>query len=240
MSVLTRHQYSRGESDISVTQLLGPPQIRILKMANKDRIVEDVSDMFWALMGTNIHKLLEDHANETVQTEERLFMTVNGWVVSGQIDMQGDGSIVDWKFTSVYSAMNPKVEWINQLNIYAYLVEKIKGVRVDKLQVVAILRDWTRSKAVSAKYPKTPIVKIDLPLWSYEEREQYLFERVRVHQEASGSHDLGGPIPDCTEEERWFRRGKNIRCEDYCTVRDFCEQYQRSKTSASSKPKPEE
>jgi hypothetical protein len=232
VSLLTRHKYSKGASDISVTELLTPPQISILKRVNKDRIVEDVSDRFWALMGTNVHKLLEDHADETVQTEERLFLKVDGWVVSGQIDIQkesnGGTAIVDWKFTGAYSAMTPKPEWVQQLNLYAYLAETIKGVRIDKLQVIAILRDWSKSRTKTKGYPPSPIANIELPLWPYEERERFLRERVAVHQEANGSYDLGGTLPECTDEDRWLRKGKAMRCEEYCVVRDYCEQYRRS------------
>lgn len=233
VTLLSRHQYSRGNSDISITELLSPPQLSVLKRVHKDRIVEDISDRFWALMGTNIHKLLEDHANETVKTEERLFLKVDGWMVSGQIDVQkeADGvtSIVDWKFTGVYSAMTPKPEWVSQLNMYAYLVETLKpGVRVDKLQVIAILRDWSKARVKTKGYPPSPIANIELPLWTYEERERFLRERVAIHQEAHGSYDLGGTLPECSEEERWVRKGKATRCEEYCVVSGFCEQYRRT------------
>lgn len=233
VSLLSRHKYSRGDSDISVTELLSPPQISILKRAHKDKLVEDISDRFWALMGTNIHKLLEDHANETVQTEERLFLEMDGWTLSGQIDLQkeegGAVSIMDWKFTGVYSAMSPKPEWVAQLNMYAYLVETVKKIQVDKLQVIAILRDWSKTQVKARKnYPPAPIMNISLPLWSYEERHAFLKARVALHQEAQGAHDLGGTLPECTEEERWVRKGKAVRCEEYCPVARFCDQYKLS------------
>ena len=185
-------------------------------------------------MGTNIHKLLEDHANETVQTEERIFLDMDGWTLSGQIDVQreqeGAVSIIDWKFTGVYSAMSPKPEWVSQLNMYAYLVETVKKIRVDKLQVIAILRDWSKTKVKTQKnYPPAPIMNIGLPLWPYEERHAFLKNRVAIHQEARGAHDLGGALPECTEEERWVRKGRAVRCEEYCIVRDHCEQYRRSR-----------
>ena len=234
VSLLSRHQYSRGASDISITELLSPPQISVLKREHQHNLVEDISDRFWALMGTNIHKLLEDHANETVQTEERIFLDMDDWTLSGQIDVQreqdGAVSIIDWKFTGVYSAMAPKPEWISQLNMYAYLVETVKKIRVDKLQVIAILRDWSKTKTKTQKnYPPAPIMNISLPLWPYEERHAFLKSRVAIHQEERGGHELGGALPECTEEERWVKKGKAIRCEEYCVVRDYCEQYRRSR-----------
>ena len=45
--------------DISVTQLIDAPQIRMLKMKHKDELVEDASDKLWALLGTTMHTVLE-------------------------------------------------------------------------------------------------------------------------------------------------------------------------------------
>jgi hypothetical protein len=112
--------------------------------------------------------------------------------------------------------------------MYAYLVETLKpGVRVDKLQVIAILRDWSKARVKTKGYPPSPIANIELPLWTYEERERFLKERVAIHQEAHGSYDLGGTLPECSEEERWVRKGKATRCEEYCVVNKFCEQYKK-------------
>lgn len=229
VSLLSRHQYSRGNSDISVTELIAPPQQVVLKRENKHKIVEDVSDRFWALMGQNLHKLLEDHANETVVTEERLFLDVNGWRISGQIDVQqvvdGTVAITDWKFTSVYSVLYPKPEWAHQLNLYAHLVEAVKGQKASRATVVAILRDWSKTRAKTPKYPAAPIVSVNIPLWPPEQRRAWLEERVALHQEARGSYELSGQLPECTDEERWVRKGTALRCKEYCPVSDYCVQY---------------
>jgi hypothetical protein len=45
--------------DISVTQLIDSPKIRILKKKHKEEIQEDVSDMLYALMGTALHHIIE-------------------------------------------------------------------------------------------------------------------------------------------------------------------------------------
>lgn len=47
--------------DISVTQLMGPPQARYLKIKHKGdpRIQSDVRDQFWMLFGTIVHEILE-------------------------------------------------------------------------------------------------------------------------------------------------------------------------------------
>ena len=72
MEALKYDTYKVG-GDISVTTLIDAPQIRILKMRHKDEIVQDASDMLWALMGTAVHHILErahikDHRREAFFT----------------------------------------------------------------------------------------------------------------------------------------------------------------------------
>jgi len=40
--------YTKGDADISVTELLTPPQLRALRIKHHDEIVEDVSDRIWS------------------------------------------------------------------------------------------------------------------------------------------------------------------------------------------------
>ena len=206
--------------------------VGFLKRKHQHEMVEDVSDRLWALMGTNIHKILEDAADDTHLPEERLFLKINGWTVSGQIDLQktdeGLAIISDWKFTSVYSITHPKIEWEQQLNMYAHLVEKTKGIKVEKAQVVAILRDWRRSAMRRQKnYPKAAVICIPIPIWPEAQREKYLIDRVSLHQQSMIDHDFHGTLPECTDEERWLRDGKTpIRCkENYCSVSEYCTQW---------------
>ena len=67
VKLLKRYTYSRGKADISVTELINPPQIAVLKRVHRNDIEEDLVDRFWALMGTNIHKILEDAADAALQ-----------------------------------------------------------------------------------------------------------------------------------------------------------------------------
>lgn len=59
--------------DISVTQLISPPQMRMLRR-EADQIVEDVSDKLWALLGTALHAVLERSA--VAQQEVHHFLSV--------------------------------------------------------------------------------------------------------------------------------------------------------------------
>ena len=208
---LTHSDYSRGHSNRSVTQLIDRPRVRILRKEHDEDITEDVSDMLWSVLGTSVHTMFERHQPEGHIVEERLFAEVDGWSISGAIDLQrsesdGTMTIMDYKCTSVWSVIHGKVEWHKQLNFYAWLAEQKGGVEVTGLQIVAVLRDWQRSKAkIETNYPLAPIVIVDVPLWPPEERDRYVRERVKTHQQAEYERLTGGHIPHCSDEERWKR-----------------------------------
>lgn len=213
MNLFGKEKYTKGDAHVSITELIGAPRVSILKAKHANAINEDLVDRFWALIGTNIHRILEQGADEEHLTEERLYVDVDGWRVSGGIDVQrhkdGGIDIIDWKFVSVLSAKSPKKDWEAQLNCYAWLIKEVKGVDVGKLQVCAILRDWQRSRAaVDPAYPQVPIITIDLPRWSHEQRAEFVMSRVRQHKDARRAMDWGEEIPECTPEEMWVREGK--------------------------------
>lgn len=208
LNVIARPQYSKGKANMSVTELLNSPRIVQLKRKYWDDLTEDAADMVWSIFGTAIHNILEHGKGDTHIVEERIHVEVDGMRISGAIDLQEltEAGIVvsDYKTTSAWAVMNEKQDWHNQLNSYAYLVEKAKKLPVTKLQIVAIVRDWSRRDAVSREgYPKAPIVVIDIPLWSFDEREAYVRSRISLHGDALFEMETDGEMPECTAEEMW-------------------------------------
>lgn len=57
--VLSSPTYSKGNSDISVTELIAPPRIRQLMLRFSDEIEVDAADSIYALFGTLTHELLQ-------------------------------------------------------------------------------------------------------------------------------------------------------------------------------------
>ena len=228
-----------------------------------------------------MHVMLERAAGKGVITEERVFYDhSSGLRLSGAIDLQileeGDiEKIVDYKTGSVWgfilNALGLKPEWISQLNSYRYILEKAKpGIKVSALYILVIFRDWRASDAKKrTDYPQSPILQIEVPLWTWKETEAYVNERLELHQNAAYSALIGEPLVDCTPEEMWEQRekfavfknstakramklchskdeaiawasdrnlngdhviqhrpGKRTRCEDWCKVSQWCDQYQ--------------
>lgn len=218
VTALTNDSYSKGEADFSATGLLRPPQIAHLEKLHEEKLSTDVSDMIFALLGTGVHSLLEGCAPEGSLVEKRWFAEMNGYTISGAIDLYNDGHVMDYKVTGTYSTQVGKIEWEQQLNIYAWLLRQ-NDMPVKSLTICAICRDWSQTKVGRQRnYPDSPIVTIDIPVWLPDAAERFVAERVDLH---TSDH-----VPECTDDERWARKGgQYIRCESYCSVADFCPQF---------------
>jgi hypothetical protein len=207
MNVIERPSYSKRGAHISATELLNSPRIVQLKRKYWDFIETDASEMVWSLFGSAVHNLLEHGKGENHIVEQRLHIEIDGWHLSGAIDLQEveeDGvNIKDYKVTGAWSVMNEKQDWHNQLNVYAYLVEAATKKPVKSLGIVAIVRDWVARDAVKEGYPQAPIVVIDIPLWPMEKREDYIRERIAQHAEAYFHQESEGELPLCNESDMW-------------------------------------
>lgn len=191
--------------DISVTSLIKSPRMRTLEKRHDKEVTEDVSDRLWALLGQSVHAILDRADTSNHLAEERMVTTLHGWIISGKPDLLTPEMILqDFKVTSVYSFMlGDKADWESQLNLYAWLYRKY-GFEAKRAQIVAILRDWTKTRAErEPDYPQAGFVVKEIPLWSPEEQEAFAGGRVRAHQVAEKLSD--DDLPECTPEERWQR-----------------------------------
>lgn len=270
VNVVRRPTYTKGGAHLSVTELMTSPRIVQLRAANLDKIEQDVSDFVWSLFGTAIHGVLEHGKGDNHIVEERIHAHLDGYNISGAIDLQTiepDGiTISDYKTTGAWSVMQEKKDWETQLNIYAWLVETVKKQPVKAIEIVAIIRDWSRREAQTRDgYPQAPIVTIKIPMWDLSYTEQYIKDRIHAHADAHLSLLTNGELPLCTPEDMWekpavwaikkegnvraktlcsteeeanqklaelgkgyaieHRPGERTRCQNYCSVSEFCEQW---------------
>jgi hypothetical protein len=208
MRLAQKPSYSKGAAHLSVTEMMNSPQISIMRRKYDDQIEVDVSTLVFSMYGTAFHNMLEKHPGPNDIVEERLYAEFDGWHISGAIDVQtvteAGIEITDWKTVGVWAVQNPKPEWEQQLNVYAWLVEYLKATPVTKLSIVAILKDFKQQEAdTRANYPASSIITIDIPLWSMERREEYIRERIHAHSEARFAEETGAVLPPCTSEEMW-------------------------------------
>jgi len=278
VNVLKRPTYTKGGAHLSVTQLINSPKIVALTQKFDDELEQDVSDMVWSIFGSAIHGILEHGKDDNHLVEERLHTTLDGWKISGAVDLQIVGengiSIRDYKTTSAWAVMNEKIEWEQQLNIYAWLVGTVKDFHVTDLGIVAIIRDWSRREASrNPDYPQAPVKEIPIKLWSRQDQEDFIKDRISKHSACEFALETGEDLPPCTPDEMWekptvwaikkvgaarakslhddeegahkslealgkgyeieVRPGSRTRCESFCPVNTYCQQwrdYQESKS----------
>lgn len=219
--------YNAGKADISTTRLINPPQLETLRYRHKDEIVEDVSERIWTLLGQAAHLVAERSAGDSVISEHRYFAQMEGWTISGAVDLIEGTKLVDYKVTSVWTHIYKSriEEWTAQGNVNRWLAYKNGLTQIDQMENILILRDWARRDVGKANYPSVQVVVQPLELWPLDKAEEYIRERVLLHQKARSSAD--DQMPPCTDEETWLNAatGKRNRCEDYCPAKAFCSQY---------------
>jgi hypothetical protein len=252
--------YDAGKSDISVTKLIDSPQKRALWLQHQDAIEEDVSERIWALLGQAVHHILERAGTDTL-VEERMYAKVRDWTLSGQFDRLhlSTKTLSDYKVTTTYKAKGD-LQWERQLNVLRWLALQ-NDYEVERLEIVAIFRDWRRAEADrDPDYPQSSVQVIPIRVWPMSETREYVESRIAIHQAATN----GLPVL-CTDDERWFtgdkwaiikpggkralrvldakpeqapdgyvlehRPGIYRRCERYCDVASFCPQWASTTTS---------
>lgn len=138
--------------------------------------------------------------------ERRMFAEIDGWKISGQVDLidLSNRLIQDYKRCSYWTAVfGVKDEWTQQLNGYRWLCHK-NGIDIDKLEIVAVFRDWSKEKAWYSNpkdYPQKGIQIFPIETWPIKQAEDWLRERVELHKKAAKMKI--DALPLCTPFERW-------------------------------------
>lgn len=184
--------------DFSATELIAPPQLIALMRRHEADLEEDAADRIWALFGQSVHTILE-RAEPTALTETRLYGRCGTWNLSGQVDrlvaldpQPQRVRIEDYKTTSAWSVLDgPKAEWVDQLHVLQWLAGQ-NGYRVGELAIIALLRDWSRGKALDGHpYPQAPVVNLRVPLADPRDLDAWIAARVQAHLAARAALERG-------------------------------------------------
>jgi len=220
----------------SVTGLIAPIQQEVLKIRYSPK--PDPTKMLRPFMGTAIHALVEKllkksdlAGRESLLLENRFVGTFAGQKISGSLDAlyleDGKWVVADFKTTSAVTIIydSRAKEWEEQVNIYAELAH-LNGYEVSRVEIVPILYDHSdaaRKKDKSGKYPKEPSLTRVMPLWTQDQRQAFIEDRVTRLVEALKLPDKD--LPEC--KETWGGR----RCASYCDCSPFCHQCKKTKAS---------
>lgn len=204
-------EYKYRDKRYSITSLLDPDRVLMLKRRYNDIIEQDVSDCIWMLFGTVTHYALETgiELKENEYVEEHLEYTFdNGYTLSGIVDHVYD-YIDDYKTTSAWTVIygSNNEHWKKQLQMGAYLHYKKHGKWINKGRIIAILKDFNKKDSIAKKeYPKLPVEVIEFDLGKPEEIENWIINRFEVIKilEQTSDNDL----PMCSMEERFNKGNK--------------------------------
>lgn len=166
------------------------------------------------LFGTALHSILENTKEEDYQFKEEylkqdlgiLDESLKGYTLSGKADLLDvlKKRMTDYKTTSVFKVQKKDYEdWRNQLLIYSWLFIKI-GFEVDNAEIIALLKDWSSTKAkVDKSYPQLQVQRVPFKFTKkdFERIEEFIvnkFKELKYCEQLSDEE-----LPMCTEEERW-------------------------------------
>lgn len=267
VELVNKLTYDPSESDpnrISITTLINPPRIRLLTVRHWQELEEDISDHIWRITGNAYHYILSNISEEDRRIEKKIEIKLDDITVVGKPDLYDIKlkSVEDYKVTSVWSVKEGiKEEWEQQLNCYIWLLRK-EGLEVEKAYINAILRDWRKSESLKySDYPSIPFKRLEIKVWTPEEQEGFVKEKIKIYKEVLSLPD--DELPECSDkwtvDDKWAvyknknkiatrllntpdeanryilelgdtknkyrieeRKGRNLRCEEYCLVKDYC------------------
>lgn len=204
-TVLKWDTYTK-RGDFSVTELIRPARAAAIELFHESELSRDVADMVYSRLGTAWAAFCERKMSKVnALPEEALTAEIMvdryKYLVSGRPDLfEENGTITDWKVTSVWSfLLGSKEDWERQLWLYEWLFRR-NGFMVSGLRDVAILRDWSRGRAGDPGYPQVPVFVNIVQAPPMDVIESYLMDRIREHVKARRAD-----LPLCTEGERWHK-----------------------------------
>ena len=159
---------------VRVTQLLGCAKRAQWQQANPYNL--SPRDAFALFRGQIGHAIVERfHDSEILLAEERLTAEIGGMMITGKPDAVLDTEhchIDDYK-TTAYIPREPYEHHVQQVNVYAWLIGKVRGVKIETASIVYF--DMKEPRCLNA------------PVWSRKQTETFLRERILLWQAGTPS-----------------------------------------------------
>lgn len=205
--------YEYVDKRYSVTSLLKGYREILLTRRHFGEIEQDVADSIWLILGTAVHKILEESKEEFDELKETkiYYEFPNGYTLSGQQDLYSESKkrITDYKTGSVWKVIfDDWDDYRTQCLYYGLLFRKI-GFEVTNAEIVMILKDYSKTKAkTDLNYPEYPVyVKhFDFTDEEFKEAEEEIINKFNVLAALENVPDE--ELPLCTKEERWATEDK--------------------------------
>lgn len=137
-----------------------------------------------------------------IYLEQRVIKQIGRWKISGKFDFVGEGTVQDFKTTSVFAYKNQSStgKHKEQGSIYRWLNPEI--VTKDELHIHYIFKDWSKKQAqVDATYPPKSFHTQKIPMMNLAETEHFIVSK--LHQIEKYMNAEEAEIPLCSDEDLW-------------------------------------
>jgi hypothetical protein len=138
-----------------------------------------------------------------VYVEQRVEKEIDDFIISGKYDLVLDGTLNDYKSTSVWSYIydSNADSYIKQGSIYKWLSpDKITD---SYMNINYIFTDWSAAKARmdTKSYPQQRVLTKKYPLWGREETQNWIQNKLAQYKLHLNTPQEG--LLECTDEELW-------------------------------------
>jgi len=138
-----------------------------------------------------------------VYVEQRAEKEIINFIVTGKYDLVLDGTLNDYKSTSVWTYIydSNADNYTKQGSIYKWLnPDKITS---DYININYIFTDWSKAKARAdpKQYPQLKVLTKKYPLWGETETENWIMNKLEAYQALADSPQE--MLPECSKEELW-------------------------------------
>jgi hypothetical protein len=188
------------------TTLVEPPLIRTLKAKYWDKLEEEISEKLWMIHGNAIDALVKRHSRfgltnlkfEHVWCQDKEGRDIIVVIKPDYYNVLTK-ILADVKDTSVWTIINGKEEYEQQVNIYDFIMFKeCPQLVIHDLELHLFAKDWKKNEKLrngGADYPEIPFKVVPQRRWSREEQFNFIDARIRDH--------LDNPMRECTPKEKW-------------------------------------
>ena len=140
--------------------------------------------------------------NIPVYLEQRGKKLIKGYTISGKFDFIADGTLEDFKSTSVYTYIfgSNNAKFIQQGSIYRWIFPEL--ITEDFMRIQYIFTDWKASDAKRDRsYPQSKLLTQKFKLMSIPETELFIGDIIsKITTNLPNTQDL---LPVCTPIELW-------------------------------------
>ena len=137
-----------------------------------------------------------------IYVEQRHEKEVDDYIISGKYDLIVDGTVSDYKSTSVWSYIfdSNALKYTQQASIYKWLVPD--RITDNSVHIQYIFTDWSAAHAMrDSSYPQTRVLTKEYPIWSTEQTKFFISEKIKLLKQYKDSPQED--LPECTKEELW-------------------------------------